>query len=255
MFDANGNVTEYVATNGTVKAHYEYSPFGATVAQSGDMADAFTHRFSTKPFDAETGSYYYGYRHYGPEWGCWFNRDPIEERGGLNLYGFVGNDAVNQIDYLGNLKKKFKKNPQEEMIFSGVFGSVEPGLILTYECKCKKVKYDLFFNYTLRMLSKSDTKGWEATPQQYPGESLENWNTWTIDQKYAFILKHEERHVYWWKVFFDATVYILINQESFEFKSNEACERDSEEVKAGVSKSYDDYNRKQRKHYFWEAGH
>lgn len=31
----------------------------------------------------------------------WLSRDPIEERGGLNLYGFVGNDGVNQVDYLG----------------------------------------------------------------------------------------------------------------------------------------------------------
>ena len=29
------------------------------------------------------------------------NRDPIEEAGGLNLYGFVGNDPVNRWDYLG----------------------------------------------------------------------------------------------------------------------------------------------------------
>ena len=35
-------------------AHYEYSPFGEIAAQSGDLADTFTHRFSTKPFDAET---------------------------------------------------------------------------------------------------------------------------------------------------------------------------------------------------------
>jgi uncharacterized protein RhaS with RHS repeats len=29
------------------------------------------------------------------------NRDPIEEEGGLNLYGFVGNDPVNSFDELG----------------------------------------------------------------------------------------------------------------------------------------------------------
>ena len=33
--------------------------------------------------------------------GRWPSRDPIEERGGLNLYGFVGNDALNQWDLLG----------------------------------------------------------------------------------------------------------------------------------------------------------
>ncbi|MBD3297262.1 MAG: hypothetical protein GF341_01290 [candidate division Zixibacteria bacterium] len=29
------------------------------------------------------------------------NRDPIGEAGGVNLYGFVGNDPVNRWDYLG----------------------------------------------------------------------------------------------------------------------------------------------------------
>ena len=41
-FDANGNVTEYVSTNGITVAHYEYSPFGEIVAHSGDLAASFT---------------------------------------------------------------------------------------------------------------------------------------------------------------------------------------------------------------------
>ena len=44
---------------------------------------------------------YYGYRYYDPVTGRWPSRDPIGERGGANLYGFVGNDAVNRADYLG----------------------------------------------------------------------------------------------------------------------------------------------------------
>ncbi|MCB1097032.1 MAG: hypothetical protein KDN22_15775, partial [Verrucomicrobiae bacterium] len=31
---------------------------------------------------------------------CWLSRDPIGERGGPNLYGFVGNDGVNWFDVL-----------------------------------------------------------------------------------------------------------------------------------------------------------
>jgi uncharacterized protein RhaS with RHS repeats len=38
---------------------------------------------------------------YNTETGRWLSRDPIEERGGINLYGFVGNDPVNNSDYLG----------------------------------------------------------------------------------------------------------------------------------------------------------
>jgi RHS repeat-associated protein len=44
---------------------------------------------------------YYGYRYYHPQTGRWINRDPIEEEGGVNLYGFVGNDGVKFYDYLG----------------------------------------------------------------------------------------------------------------------------------------------------------
>ena len=43
----------------------------------------------------------YGYRYYDPVTGRWPSRDPIGERGGLNLYGFVGNDGVRSIDRLG----------------------------------------------------------------------------------------------------------------------------------------------------------
>ena len=45
----------------------------------------------------------YGYRYYDPLTGRWPSRDPIEENGGVNLYGFVENDGIGKWDYLGNL--------------------------------------------------------------------------------------------------------------------------------------------------------
>jgi RHS repeat-associated protein len=100
-YDGNGNVSEYLDSTGTVVAHYEYDPFGKTTVATGPKANNFAHRFSTKPLDATTGLYYYGYRFYDPNSGRWPSRDPIGERGGLNLYGFVGNNAVNWVDVLG----------------------------------------------------------------------------------------------------------------------------------------------------------
>jgi hypothetical protein len=44
----------------------------------------------------------YGYRWYDPLTGRWPSRDPIEEEGGINLYGFVGNDGIDKWDVLGN---------------------------------------------------------------------------------------------------------------------------------------------------------
>ncbi|MFZ9937806.1 MAG: tyrosine-type recombinase/integrase [Luteolibacter sp.] len=45
--------------------------------------------------------WFYGYRYYDPVTGRWPSRDPIEEEGGINLYGFVGNDGINRSDLLG----------------------------------------------------------------------------------------------------------------------------------------------------------
>jgi len=100
-YDGNGNVSEYVNAAGAEVAHFEYDPFGNLTVDDQGNAASFPYRFSTKPQDAVTGLYYYGYRYYDPMTGRWPSRDPIGERGGINLYGFVGNDAVNGLDVLG----------------------------------------------------------------------------------------------------------------------------------------------------------
>jgi RHS repeat-associated protein len=43
----------------------------------------------------------YGYRYYHPELGRWPSRDPIGEKGGMNLYVFIGNAPSNSYDILG----------------------------------------------------------------------------------------------------------------------------------------------------------
>ncbi len=101
-YDPNGNVMGLVkATNGTVSAVYEYGPFGELLVSTGTMSSSNLFRFSTKYRDTETDLYYYGYRYYSPSLGRWLSRDPVEERGGLNLYAFVNNDPVNRVDWLG----------------------------------------------------------------------------------------------------------------------------------------------------------
>jgi RHS repeat-associated protein len=47
------------------------------------------------------GVAYYGYRYYDPKTGRWPSRDPIEERGGVNLYGLLANSSLNRFDLLG----------------------------------------------------------------------------------------------------------------------------------------------------------
>ena len=47
------------------------------------------------------GRLYYGYRYYDPLTGRWPSRDPIAERGGTNLYGFLRNEPIGTTDYIG----------------------------------------------------------------------------------------------------------------------------------------------------------
>jgi RHS repeat-associated protein len=104
--DGNGNVTYLANGTGSADAAYRYDPFARWLAGTGPYATANGMRFSSKPWIAHNGSntdglYYYGYRFYDPNLQRWPNRDPIGERYGLNLYGFVGNNPINRIDPLG----------------------------------------------------------------------------------------------------------------------------------------------------------
>jgi len=103
-YDANGNIGQLINADANVVAAYAYDPFGNVTEMAGAEAAENPWRFSTKPIEAGTGWLYYGYRWYDAENGRWVNRDPIEESGGVNLYGFVGNDGVGMVDVLGNAK-------------------------------------------------------------------------------------------------------------------------------------------------------
>ncbi len=101
-YDANGNISEYIdSSDGTIAAHYDYSPFGETLVASGPQAASFTHRFSTKPYCSVTGFCEYQMRKYNPNLGRWMSRDPKGESRGFLLYGFTKNRALSLFDVLG----------------------------------------------------------------------------------------------------------------------------------------------------------
>ena len=105
LYDGNGNVAHYLDSAGALAAHFEYDPFGKLAVppyeSATGLAAELRFRFSTKYDEPVTGLYYYGYRWYDPLTGRWPSRDPIGEKGGSNLYGFVGNDGINLCDLLG----------------------------------------------------------------------------------------------------------------------------------------------------------
>ena len=105
-YDANGNVSEYVSTNGEIVAHYDYSPFGEPLVASGPLAATFTHQFSTKPYCAVTGFSEYQMRKCRPEIGRWMSRDPLAENAAWNIYSFVNNSSVTFFDFLGDMMSR-----------------------------------------------------------------------------------------------------------------------------------------------------
>ena len=109
VIDGNKNVTALVDSSGNIAAEYSYDPFGKIIAQSGPMADVNPFRFSSEYFDAETGLVYYNFRYYSPDLRRWISRDPIGEKGGVNIYSMIGNNAVNKIDKLG-------KGPNDDVL-------------------------------------------------------------------------------------------------------------------------------------------
>ncbi len=98
-YDANGNVTTISNSKGKILESLEFDPFGNLLGRPRLPENRW--RFSTKPQDDETDFYYYGYRYYDASNGKWLSRDPISERGGMNLYSILRNDCINETDYLG----------------------------------------------------------------------------------------------------------------------------------------------------------
>jgi RHS repeat-associated protein len=102
-YDSNGDATDLINTSGNLVAHYEYDPFGKSIESTGVLATYNPMKFSTKYADADAlsggmdlGVYYYGERFLGE--GRFLSKDPMGERGGLNLYATCNNDMVNHID-------------------------------------------------------------------------------------------------------------------------------------------------------------
>jgi RHS repeat-associated protein len=101
-YDGNGNVMGLISgATKTFSATYEYGPFGEVLRADGPMAEVNPFRFSTKYQDDETGLNYYGFRYYNAGTGRWLNKDPIGEKGGLNVYCFVGNRPIGAVDPWG----------------------------------------------------------------------------------------------------------------------------------------------------------
>jgi RHS repeat-associated protein len=103
--DGNGNITYLETSAQTFGAVYRYDAFGNVLNNlggSGGLGVVNTYRFSSKEWVPMANAYYYLYRFYDPSIQRWLNRDPIGERGGLNLYVLLLNSPLAFVDAFGH---------------------------------------------------------------------------------------------------------------------------------------------------------
>jgi len=103
----------------------------------------------------------YGYRYYDPLTGRWPSRDPIEEDGGVNLYGFVGNNSLNNADFLG-----------EAITWSGTMvypknGNANISYVRTVFAEIKRIMGQIGINIVMGAKEVPDETGGYFTKRRY----------------------------------------------------------------------------------------
>jgi RHS repeat-associated protein len=86
-------------STGTIKARYDYDPWGNRTKLSGSVDADFG--FTGHYYHAPSNLHLTPFRAYDSASGRWLSRDPIGEAGSINLYGYVGNRVVTQVDPIG----------------------------------------------------------------------------------------------------------------------------------------------------------
>jgi RHS repeat-associated protein len=125
-FDSQGNVAQRLNDSGAIVSSDMYDGFGnGTSTASSQDCFGFGAQWGYYT-DAETGLILCTHRYYDPGAGRWLTRDPIGYGGGVDLYGYVGNDPVNKSDMGG----------EQGVVIGVVVGVVIVGVICHHYERC-----------------------------------------------------------------------------------------------------------------------
>jgi RHS repeat-associated protein len=94
-----------------------------------------------------TGVTDYGYRWYDPLTGRWLSQDPIGEQGGINLYGMIGNDAVNYYDEYG-----LKKNGHHIIPWSEFNGKVSRAVRKFFDSDVARIFNEVYTTHNFKSI-------------------------------------------------------------------------------------------------------
>ncbi|MCC7527043.1 MAG: RHS repeat-associated core domain-containing protein [Candidatus Melainabacteria bacterium] len=94
----------------------EYGPFGESAALSG-----ISFGYTGQRYDAESGLYFYKTRYYSPVIGRFLQPDTIGYGDGLNMYAYVNNQPMDNVDLLGT------GGEEEPRTYTGSYGGSPAG--------------------------------------------------------------------------------------------------------------------------------
>ncbi len=99
LTDALGSTLALTDSSGTTQTSYTFEPFGNTTTTGSATTNSFA--YTGRELDAGN-LYFYRARYYGPDVGRFISEDPVRfHSDGTNLYPYVGNNPVREIDPSG----------------------------------------------------------------------------------------------------------------------------------------------------------
>jgi RHS repeat-associated protein len=99
--DALGSTIALADPSGSIETQYTFEPFG-NVTLNGSVTTPYQY---TGRENEGTGLYFYRARYYDPTLARFTSEDPAGFAGGMNLYGYVGNNPLRYADPFGLDKK------------------------------------------------------------------------------------------------------------------------------------------------------
>jgi RHS repeat-associated protein len=102
QYDGIGSTVAITDSTGAIKNKYSYDDFGNVATNSAEtIANPFKYVGQFGVMTDADDLLYMRARYYVPSVGRFINKDPVGLAGGLNLYGYVGANAINLIDPIG----------------------------------------------------------------------------------------------------------------------------------------------------------